>query len=62
MSKVQELRAAVERSIRAASAAKSEATREFYLKRAKMFEALAKDVAWLDSDSGSTLNWTPNKL
>jgi hypothetical protein len=45
-----ELRATGESLLRAASAAKCEATREFYVKRAKLLESLTKDVAWLDAD------------
>jgi hypothetical protein len=47
--KVHELRATGESLLRAAGAAKSEATREFYVKRARLLESLTKDVAWLDA-------------
>jgi hypothetical protein len=49
-----ELRATGESLLRAAGAAKSEATREFYLKRARLLESLTKDVAWLDADAAAT--------
>ena len=53
--KMHELRATGESLLRAAGSAKSEATREFYVKRARLLESLTKDVAWLDPDR--TAEW-----
>ena len=53
--KMHDLRATGESLLRAAGSAKSEATREFYVKRARLLESLTKDVAWLDADR--TAEW-----
>jgi hypothetical protein len=53
--KMHDLRATGESLLRAAGSAKSEATREFYVKRARLLESLTKDVAWLDADR--TVEW-----
>jgi hypothetical protein len=53
--KMHDLRATGESLLRAAGSAKSEATREFYVKRARILESLTKDVAWLDADR--TVEW-----
>ena len=53
--KMHDLRATGESLLRAAGSAKSEATRDFYVKRARLLESLTKDVAWLDPDR--TAEW-----
>ena len=49
--RMQEVRAAVESSLRAARNAKSESTRELLTKRARLLEAIADGAAWLDADA-----------